>query len=203
MYQTFIKLGRLWLVSQAVIFGTACTQIETHASYAAMSLTQRMQQADAIVEGVVTDISPVRWNQDSGEYWEDTDANGETVDRALAYYTIEVTPLQHIVSDAGVRDTLTLTVIATGPIDVEAVTATAGHADSLQVGNEVFVMARKTDLAWRGGTRRIWQLLGMPKESYYVRDGDGLYKFGAKLSDPGVSVHTLTAQTLKARAGVE
>jgi hypothetical protein len=149
---------------------------EVALSYQTMSFDEMARAADVVVAGRVTAVSPTRWNQDSGEWWERTIVDGyglQTVDSALPYYEITVAADRLLVDGLGLAsapdEPVVFTVVGTSPLDVPAadgVTVQLGGfgpgAVDAPVGGTVAVFARQTQLAWRDGTRRVLQPVGEP-----------------------------------------
>lgn len=117
-------------------------------------------------------ISETRWNQDSGEYWEEIVKDEETLHTALPYYTMEFAVVQPIINVQR-GETLVVTVIGTSPLEKQ-------HAEDseygLRVGSEVVMFVRHSEMAWRDGKRPILQLMSAPEKSCFVRGNDGLYQ---------------------------
>lgn len=154
-----------------VVLLTACTQRQFSAVYTDMTFDERIAQANSAIAGKVLQISPTLWNQDSGQYWESDQTT------ALPYFTIEIAVDRVIFADEPLKETLTVTVIGQSPVgsldadnDIQA-----EQSVNLQVGDEVVVLAQKTEMAWRDGSRPIWQLMGLPSESYLQKGADGLF----------------------------
>lgn len=132
--------------------------------YATVTYPEMVAQAGAIWVGKVAGIGPTLWNQDSGEMWD----NG----MQLHYVHIEV--LQPIVENIKLEGTVRVTVLGASPLD--------GYADhDLQVGEQAVFFARATQLAWRGGTKPIIELLGNPADSYLKMDGSNRYSGALRL----------------------
>ena len=165
--------SRILFLFLAVLL-TACTQRQFSAVYADMTFDERIAQANSAITGKVLQISPTLWNQDSGQYWESDQTS------ALPYFTIEIAIDRVIFADEPLNETLIVTAIGQSPVgnqdadnDIQA-----EQSVNLQVGDEVVVLAQKTEMAWRDGSRAIWQLMGLPSESFLRQGTDGLYYLG-------------------------
>ncbi len=155
-------------LSLIITLAARTRQIGFHATYAAMSLDERLAQADVIVAGKIVEISDTRWNQDSGAYWQEVDEEGEQVRQALPLYTVTIAVRETLAGTLS-DSFLTVTILGVSP-------RSAGHDDHAPaIGDEVVLMASQTQLAWRDGNRTVWYPLGYPAESYLVQANDGLY----------------------------
>jgi len=143
--------------------------IVQQASYLSVTREDMIDSADAIFLGKVIAISSTRWNQDSGEEWNDDAIGG---DSGIQIHTIEVEILRPIVDVVGLGDHITITALGISPVD--------GQSDhNLKEGNQAVFFVMQTELAWRGKTTRpIFELIGAPTESYYLQGSDGLYYSG-------------------------
>jgi hypothetical protein len=147
-----------------------------------------IKEADVIMAGKVIAIGETRWNQDSGEYWEETfkDGVGETRVSALPYYEITVSVNQLLADSLGVKeDQLIITVIGMSPVDHQAQASTI-HPKN---GDEIVAFMRQGEISWRSGPvtynkeegsletgrKAAMLLLGGPNNSHLLRDGNGLY----------------------------
>ena len=182
------------LLGLTLVLATACArQVGFHASYAAMSFDERLARAEAIFTGTVMEVSPTRWNQDSGDYWQDVDAQGEQVRQALPFYTVTLA-LRETLAGALADKFVTVTILGVSP-------RAAGFDSAerpLQVGDDAVILARQTELTWRDGSRLVWYLLGDPSESYLVKSADGLYRLPGAVE--GLTQAALTAQIAQQRA---
>lgn len=147
-------------------------------TYTDVSFEERMQQAQVVLAGKVLSISPTKWNQDSGDYWEE-EIDG-TLYSALPYYEIEVSTEQLLSPSEGIGQSMIITVLGTAPNKNEAVEADGlaviGESPlPLAIGDQVVVFARQTDLAWRDGSRAVWYFMGDPAQSFMTMGEDGLY----------------------------
>ncbi|MCA9974504.1 MAG: hypothetical protein R3E31_28730 [Chloroflexota bacterium] len=115
-----------------------------------------IRRADVIFVGKVISISPTRWNQDSGDYWEETTTEGayETNHTAMPVHkiTMEVTSL--IADEVGIGETVVLTAIGKSPNENSSTTADtiqlAGSPDHmLTIGSEAVIFGIQTEIAWR------------------------------------------------------
>lgn len=156
------------------------SHVDVDVAYVQLSFDELARQADEILVGKVLDVSPTLWNQDSGEYWEETirDAAGlETIETALPYYEVRLQVLRPVL----VRGALAGRIAASEPVVVTAVgmsplddpdtvsaagVTTADGAMPFAPGSTVAVFAGAGEIAWRGGAMRpVLQLLGDPAQS--------------------------------------
>jgi hypothetical protein len=176
------------------ISAIADVRIEVETTYVNLSLDQLIDGADAIFLGHVVAISPTQWNQDNGEYWEETlrDTEGlETIRTALPIYRIEMNVIQPLVDGIGLEEQVILTVVGMAE---EMNESTGG----LQVGDTVVAFAQQTEIAWHNGTKSIVQLMGVPTESYLRKDVDGLYHT-AKVNEHPVSLENIISRIAQKR----
>jgi hypothetical protein len=82
-------------------------EIEMHVDYVTLSTEEAIRQASAIVIGRVKHISAPRWNQDSGEYWDDS----STAMSSLLYYEATLVVEESIRGGYQPGDKITLTVL--------------------------------------------------------------------------------------------
>jgi hypothetical protein len=144
-------------------------RIMVHFEYQNMRAVEAVKAASHVIQGVIAEISPTKWNQDSNEYWEDLSEDETTRYTALPYFTVTLSEVSDL---AGYRSPLardvTITVLGFSPLDVE-------DEHGFQIGNELIALVRHTKLAWRDGKRPIIQLVGEPSQSYFHRDRDGQF----------------------------
>jgi hypothetical protein len=139
-----------------------------------------MTQADLIFAGKVLDISPTRWNQDSGEYWTETTEDGVSADgekltttySAWPVYEIRMAVDQPIVDKVGVGQEVVLTLLGKSPIDDDVLNSNGesvqidAESVALQNGQELIVFASQEELAWRDASRPIELITGSDGTSY-------------------------------------
>ena len=142
--------------------------VATEVVYADLPLATKVATAPLIVTGTVVDVSPTRWNQDDGTFWEKTvtDAYGEqTVDSAVPYHTVTVRVDETFADALGAaKDTVVLTVVGMGRdaeaghgpdgADAAGVMSLSTDSVSATAGERVIAFARPGQLAWRDGTMR-------------------------------------------------
>jgi hypothetical protein len=135
-------------------------EVEMHVDYVTLSTEEAIRQASAIVIGPVEHISASRWNQDSGEYWDDS---GSAMS-SLLYY--EAT----LVVEASIRggyqpgEKITLTILGNSPDE-----------SFLQTAERVLVMLEKRAIAWRTVPRERVVVVGGPQGKYHLtQDGQAL-----------------------------
>ncbi len=184
--------------------------VSTNFSYAALTREEMIDQADLIFVGQVVHITPTRWNQDSGEYWDEEET--PDLDSALLYHEIELTVIRPVVDTLGVGEKVILTVLGNSPVGpqpevpglrINSRPVIIEDSDSpvhdLKVGDQAVVFAERREIAWRGGMRPALMLMGYPQDSYLVQGEDGLYHFWRPELEPPVSLETLIAQIAERR----
>jgi len=138
------------------------------------SFAEMTDIADGIVVGTVTALSPVQWNQDSGEFWHQEP--GDTMSAfPVRYVTVEV--IEAIVGFDGMGESLIITTM-TDLVELDENNSVMNQeemAQGLAIGDEVVIFVGQTELAWLGGVRPSTMLLGEPTQSYFKLAGDGLY----------------------------
>ena len=114
-------------------------RVDVDVAYQSASFEQLARDSNVVASGQVVRISPTRWNQDDGTYWERTltDAAGlETIEVALPYYQIEIAPERFVVDAGGGLSAdggpLTLTVVGMSPLDDPAGAGLAVSEQSLE-----------------------------------------------------------------------
>lgn len=189
------------------------SDIHVEFDYGLVTREQMIEQADIIFTGTVNHLSPTSWNQDSGQYWEIEMAeivpeeevvveNGEIPDElrteggvrlsttlsALPLHQITFADVRPIVDSVGLDETVVLIALGNSPAD--ATTRPADH--TLQVGDEVIVFARQTEMQWWDGAppqllegqqgsyyevgqREVLMFANAPDASYLRLGEDGLY----------------------------
>ena len=147
-----------------------------------------IKEAGVIVAGKVIAVGETRWNQDSGEYWEETfkDGDYETIVSALPYYEITMSVDQLLADSLGVKDgQLIITVIGTSPVDNQEL-ASPIHPKS---GEEIVAFVRQGEIGWRSGPitynkddgsletgrKAAILFLGGPDNSHLLKNESGLY----------------------------
>lgn len=160
--------------------------IEVEFLYEKLSFSQRIRRSDAIFTGLITHVSETQWNQDSGEYWEDYSADGTTLYTALPVHFVELSLVESIDSKVQVGRNVRLTILGNSPVD------SPKPEHKLQVGNEVIVFARQTEIVWRDGVRSVLELMSVPRESYLLRREDGRYAFSNPAAMSPLTLEDLT-----------
>jgi hypothetical protein len=139
-----------------------------------MNLTDAIKSADLAVHGVVTEVSPTKWNQDSGDYWEDFLEDGTTRTPALPYFLVRLSEAEDLVGRRSpVGREVVITVLGISPLDAEG-------EYNFKTGDELVALVRHTSLTWRDGRRRIIEFVGNPVQSHFHRAEDGQFY----LADP-------------------
>ena len=151
---------------------------ETESIY--FSREELLTQADLIFAGRVLDISPTRWNQDSGEYWTETTEEGVTAEgkqlttthSAWPVYEIRLAVTQPIVDQIGVGQEVVLILLGKSPIDAVTSDAAGGvqveaETVDLKVNQELVIFAMQTELAWRDPSRPVELITSPDGTSYF------------------------------------
>lgn len=183
-------------------------------SYSDLPLATKVAKAPLIVTGTVVDISPTRWNQDDGTFWEETadDAFGtQTVDSAVPYHVVTIK------IDRTLADTLGVTTASGGKVAVtvvgmrggdgidaaqrpdggQGVMALSSDSVSADVGERVVAFVRPGQLAWRGGPMRaVLAPMGSPGTTVL---SEAVVNSGAFTDVP--SFDALVARVEQARSG--
>lgn len=144
------------------------------ASYEELTRRQMITQSDAIFVGQVQEISPARWNQDSGEYVADERCS------QLLYDDIEVQVVWPIVDDLGLDDIVTITVLGNSPVGSIASSPEIlpDPEHTLQTGDQYIFFVVKRYIAWRNdltgpeGTRLTIRFITAPSISHLKRVDD-------------------------------
>lgn len=192
---------------------TATLEIRTvtEFSYALEPREEMIKTADVIFAGRVTDISPTQYNQDSGEYWEQTTVEEglETTHTALPVFTIEMTVDEVWVDEVGLEETAVLTQVGYKPIDVTDPVLDPGETDQtepssdwqLQIGDEIIAFVVQREIAWwdgqpvraipyedgfsfEVGRREVLRFANAPADTYLLRQADGRYASLPGASEP-------------------
>ena len=125
----------------------------------------------------------VKWNQDSGEYWEDEKAEMAT----LQYHEVTLEVEEFIVNEIGLENPVILRVLGPSPVDSEpdivenaAQRAMRGYLP-FRKGERDLVFVKHVPMAWRGGPKEVLMLVGGPQGKYTItEDGQVLNASSAK-----------------------
>lgn len=168
---TICLLGILFLKYQTVtnqgVMINDEMRVSVHTTFAEVPVNEQIKKSDVIVSGTIVDISTTQWNQDSGEYWEETHKG--VFRNATAYHTITILNERSLVNEKRLEKEIVLTIAAASPLDFES------HETAFSVGDKVVFIARRSQMEWRNGKRPILMLLSSPEASIYKQDSDGLY----------------------------
>lgn len=188
----WVTLRQAGAASASRFTPTAEVVVETHASYAKLSRVEMLKQSDAIVTGLVTNILPTRFNQDSGKVWEPKMNEVEAIPLALHYVEVQIDAV--LLDVVGLEKIVTIAVLGTSPIE------SASQADhQLKHGDQVIVFLQFDELVWREGSRPVWRFVGAPAESALVLQSDGLYHDGWRDESP-LTVEELKEQIAQQRS---
>jgi hypothetical protein len=141
-------------------------------SYVTPAYEQLINESDIVFVGTLTDISPSKWNQDSGEYWTD---ESPTTTAVIQYHTLTFDVSQFIINKTKPQDVKSIEITVLGPSPLDK------NADySLSVGDNVVIFARETELAWKEGNHRkpIIEIATAPELALFVQfdKPDGPYR---------------------------
>ena len=171
---------------------SATVQPQAHvfeASYEYLTLDELIAQADLIVIGQVIDISPARWNQDSGLFWQADHSSFAT----LPYHQLEIAVSQVLAGDVATDQTLTVTVLGASPAgSFDSQDTVVGEpAHRLQVGQEQLFLLRQGEIAWRGRRQPAILFLGYPGDSYLTQGADHRYRLTQRQDEKALSLEML------------
>jgi hypothetical protein len=178
---------------------------EVEASYEYVPYERMLRESDSIIVAQVESISNTRWNQDSGEYWEQTlvhDGN-ETIVTAHPYYEIGLS-VQEVLADVdgAVDDQISIVVIGASPLDYEE----DGNGTELSIGDNIVSFNTRREIGWRNqpitydddekrmeiGRKLVHTFTGSPDTSYLIRGEDGLYYDSSSIEEFGpISIEAL------------
>ncbi len=151
-------------------------RLMVHFEYRDMDLADVAKSAELAMHGVVTEVSPTKWNQDSGEYWEDFSEDGTTRTPALPYFNVRLSEAEDLVGRRSpIGREVVIRVLGISPLDAES------EHNNFKTGDELVALVRHTNLTWRDGTRRIIEFVGNPMQSHFYKAEDGQFY----LADPG------------------
>lgn len=183
-------------------------------SYSDLPLATKVAKAPLIVTGTVVDVSPTRWNQDDGTFWEETvdDAYGtQTVDSAVPYHVVTIKIDRTLADTLGVTASsggkVAVTVVgmrdgggfeeARKPDGAPGVLALSSDSVSANAGERVVAFVRPGQLAWRGGAMRaVLAPMGSPGTTVL---SEAVVNSGAFAEVP--SFDALVARVEQARTG--
>lgn len=177
------------------------TGVEYSATHTYYSHDDMMKKADAIIVGEVTSISPARWNQESGEFWQD---DWQT---PLPYYEVKINVTESLADKLKVGPEVAITIIGSSSTGTDSASKVqvGGEQLPLQIGEQAVFFVRSGQIAWRtegstSGVRDVVMLLNVPDYSYLLKQADGRYR----LQDPAekeklVSIEELREKVKKLR----
>ncbi len=157
-----------------------------------------LAQTEAAFLGEVTAISPTHFNQDSGQYY----------GGAEAIHTVTFRVIEPLVDEIGLGPEVSLTSLAGSPVDkghvelegadIDCYDVTVSH--QFAVGQEMVVLARRSEIAWReGGTREVLAFAAWPTDAYFS-GGSGQYRRNNS-ELPGMTLAELSEYIQEWRAG--
>jgi len=187
--------------------------IEFRGSCAALTREEMIEQADLVFVGRVVNIAPTRWNQDSGEYWDEDET--QDPDSSLLYHEIELAIIRPIIDTIGVGEKVVITVLGNSPVGPQpevpglkvngqpVIVVEAGSPEhDLKVDDQAIFFAEQREIAWRGGIggmRPVVSFMGCYRDSYLVQGKDGLYHFWRPDLEPPISLEALIVQIAQRR----
>ncbi|NUM47132.1 MAG: hypothetical protein HUU38_20730 [Anaerolineales bacterium] len=139
--------------------------VETEGDYVIFPLDYMIDISNAIFIGKVINISPTRWNQDSGEFW--IGSSPEQV--ALQLHNLELDMVQPIVDTLGLSKQVQVIVPTVGDFDANERTV------YMKEGDQVLFFALRTEIAWRDGMQTVLRQTNAPLYSYFTLGKDGFY----------------------------
>lgn len=152
-------------------------RVESQVDYAALPFDQLVKTSDVIFVGKVIELTPSRWNQDNGKYWQD----------GFQYHTVRFEVSQFIVDQIGASSQKTIEVMVGGMSIAE------GNRDySLKLGDEVIAFAGLVDLAWKGGTKSMLEISTTPSLAFIPRLQPGGNFVGMVVNQFGQSRKSMT-----------
>jgi len=174
-------------------------------SYAYESFEWMLENADIIAAGKVLAIGQTRWNQDNGEYWEESlqdDSGFETVVSATPCYTLTLSVDRLLVGSLGLKeDRLVTTVVGVSPLDQPAATPPF-HP---RIGDEIVAFVRRGEIGWYNGDIRYdpeggfeigrktaLLFAGGPDNAHLIINGQGLYHRPSATQSPFAPAAELT-----------
>ncbi|MCL7453403.1 MAG: hypothetical protein M8467_10190 [Anaerolineae bacterium] len=174
-------------------------------SYAYESFEWMLENADVIAAGKVLAIGQTRWNQDNGEYWEESlqdDSGSETVVSATPCYTLTLSVDRLLVGSLGLKeDRLVTTVVGVSPLDQPAATPPF-HP---RIGDEIVAFVRRGEIGWYNGDIRYdpeggfeigrktaLLFVGGPDNAHLITNGQGLYYRPSATQSPFAPAAELT-----------
>ena len=142
--------------------GSPPRSVGFEASYEDLVLDGRISRADSIFVGQVAAITPARFNQDNGEYWQ------QDAYTAMPYHTLEVTVVRSLADKLNLGNKITITVLGgstAGSIQSGDVKVGLTSEHTLRVGDRAVFFVWRRNLAWRGTdtpltTRPVNMLMG-------------------------------------------
>lgn len=160
----FIVLVLVLLVGFVTFRLMSARSVTTEVLYIELPIEIMMQEADSIFTGKVIHISETRWNQDNSRFWTE----------GLPYHTVTFSLISPIVGTH--QEEVVITVIGNSPLDSEESGLSIESDQSLNVGDEVAVFARETEIVWREPVRRpVTMFMSSPTLSTLLKGEDGLY----------------------------
>lgn len=148
----------IWVVNSggmdAFLMRSGATRVISEVDYVARPFDELVKKSDVIVVGKVVELTPSRWNQDNGEYWQD----------GFQYHLVRIEASQFIVDKIGAANQQVIEIMVGG------MSAAEGNRDySLKVGDEVIAFAGQVELAWKGGTKSMLEISTTPSAAFFVR----------------------------------
>ncbi|MFN8439603.1 MAG: hypothetical protein U0175_02480 [Caldilineaceae bacterium] len=168
----------------------------SQATWAYLSFNELANQATAIFLGKVTAISPAQWNQDSGEYWDDSGSTSA----ALVLHYIEIEVQEPLIDNIGLEKQVKLPTLSEYYLvdeKLNVIEEKLPRRHDLVAGDQAVFFIDKTELAWRGGVRPVLYLATYPGQSYFKLGGEGLYH--GELLEGAFTLDELKAKILAER----
>lgn len=164
-------------------------------SYVYTPFDEMVKSADVIFLGQITHIGETKWNQDSGEYWQETikDEFGETIVPALPYFEVTISPVQMIVNTLDIEGPVVVTVLEHSPLD------SLGGEFDLKIGDEIITFVSQSEIAWyfgevtynnstkafESGRKTVLLFTAAPNQSSLMKNNDGSYQLSTDMEQVG------------------
>lgn len=167
------------------------------AVYLFVDFNEMANHATAIFVGKITGFPRAQWNQDSGEYWDDTKDSSTSASFVVSYTTIEVQ--ESIIDSIGLEKQVQIPSLSESYILDEKlnVVEERERPHHLSEGDRAIFFIKQTNLAWRGGTRQVLYMAAMPTHAYFKQGEDGLYR--GELLEGAFTLDELKAKILAER----
>jgi hypothetical protein len=172
--ETMIKkyTSKLMLLSLTILFAAACSPVETEqkppdssspvvrvereATYRAITLDEKIAEADFIFTGIVQESSDYYWNQESGEIWINEENDGVEA-KAVLMQNVELTVIRPIYGQLETGSPVTVTILPRkyylerDPANNTFVAVI--QEGEYESGTKVLVFGQNVETYWREGRK--------------------------------------------------